>query len=261
MTLLGTRAATVRYRVPGRGPRGAGVLALDRVDCALPRGAVLGVVGRSGSGKSTLGSVMGGMLRPTAGTAEFEGRDIARLSRSGRAGLRRAVQYVFQDPVASMNPSFTVARVLDDPQRVHFRGDSRAERDRRCRRVLDMVGLGEEVLALRPWQLSGGQAQRVCMARALLPDPAALVCDECTSALDLSVQAQVLNLLRDLRRDRGLAVLFISHDMGAVGYLADEVLVLEEGRAVERGDAAQVMADPGDPVTRGLLDAARGLQA
>lgn len=259
--LLQALDVTVRYRPAGQGLRGSSILALDHVSCSLFPSAVLGVVGRSGSGKSTLGAVMGGMLRPTSGVAAFSGIDIAHMTRAQRAELRRGVQYVFQDPVASMNPSFTVARVLDDPQRVHFKGDSRSERARRSQQALEQVGLGSEILALRPNQLSGGQAQRVCIARALIPQPRVLVCDESTSALDLSVQAQVLNLLCDLKREKSVAVLFISHDMGAVGYLADEVLVLQGGRTVEYGDAKQVIAEPHEAATRELLDAAAGLQA
>ncbi len=253
-------AREVSRRFAARGPRRRGVLALDRVSCSLECGRTLGVVGTSGSGKSTLGEVMGGLLAPTSGEVLFDGRPLSGLGRDGRRGLRRSVQFVFQDPVASMNPSFTVARVLDDPQRVLDRGAGAARRRARSSELLEMVGLTDDVLGRRPAELSGGQAQRVAIARALLSHPRVVVCDECTSALDVSVQAQILNLLRDLQAREGVSLLFISHDIGVVSYMADEVVVLDAGRLVESAPTREVVEAPRAAQTRALIDAARGLE-
>ena len=243
-------------RADAKGLRRHALRAVDGVSFSLAAGRTLGVVGASGSGKSTLGELAGGLRRPTAGSVWFRGHDVATLDRAGRAAFRRGVQFVFQDPVASMNPSFTVARVLADPLRVMERGLSRAEARRRVEAMLERVGLPASVLDAYPRELSGGQCQRVAIARALLLGPQVVVCDECTSALDVSVQAQILNLLRDLQDDLGTAYLFISHDMGVVGYMADDVLVMQEGRAVEEGPAARVMGAPQAAYTRDLLAAA-----
>lgn len=241
-------------RTFGRGARS--LTAVDGVSFALEAGRTLGVVGASGSGKSTLGELAGGLQRPTAGSLLFEGADVRSLDRAGRRAFRRAVQFVFQDPQGSMDPSYTVERVLTEPLAMLERGLGRSGRRERAREMLDRVGLAADALAARPGELSGGQCQRVAIARALLVRPSVVVCDECTSALDVSVQAQILNLLRDLQDELGIAYLFISHNMGVVSYMADNVLVMRSGRAVESGPTAQVLGSPREAYTRELIAAA-----
>lgn len=252
--LLEAREVVRSFRV-GSGRARRALNAVDGVSFSLAAGATLGVVGRSGSGKSTLGEVAGGLQRPDAGTVLFRGRDVARLDRAGCREYRRGVQFVFQDPAASMNPAFTVAQVLADPLRAMGAREPRARTRQRLEEMLGRVGLGAQVLGKRPRELSGGQCQRVAIARALLLEPAVVVCDECTSALDVSVQAQILNLLLDLQAELGTSYLFISHDIGVVGYMADDVLVMRDGRAVEQGPAARVLDSPRDAYTRELLEA------
>lgn len=249
--LLEAREVVRRF---GRGR--AQVTAVDRVSCALEPGRTLGVVGQSGSGKSTLGEVLGGLQPADGGAVLFGGADVRGLDRSGRRAWRRAVQFVFQDPQASMDPRYTVERVVREPLDMLEPDCPRAERAARVADMLARVGLGPEVLSKRPGQLSGGQCQRVAIARALVSRPSVVVCDECTSALDVSVQAQTLNLLRDLQRDLGTAYLFISHDIAVVGYMADDLLVMNAGRVREEGPADRVLAAPRDPYTRALVDAA-----
>ena len=241
-------------RVFGRGARE--LKAVDGVSFELEAGRTLGVVGASGSGKSTLGELAGGLQRPTAGSLLFQGADVCGLGRAGRRAFRRAIQFVFQDPQGSMDPSYTVERVLTEPLAMLERGLGRPERRRRAHEMLRRVGLDPDVLAARPGELSGGQCQRVAIARALLVRPAVVVCDECTSALDVSVQAQILNLLRDLQDELGIAYLFISHNMGVVSYMADDMLVMRAGRAVELGPAERVMGSPREAYTRELIAAA-----
>ncbi len=238
----------------GRGRRA--FAALDGVGFRLEAGRTLGVVGASGSGKTTLGELAGGLQRPTSGRVVFRGEDVASLDAAGRRAFRRAVQFVFQDPAASMDPGYTVARVVAEPLDMFERGMGAREKRERVLGMLARVGLGPETADRRPQALSGGQCQRVAIARALVARPSVVVCDECTSALDVSVQAQILNLLRDLQGELGIAYLFISHDIGVVSYMADDVLVMRRGRAVESGPAADVFARPRDPYTKALLHSA-----
>lgn len=239
------------------GSRSHRFAAVDGVSCALEAGRTLGVVGASGSGKSTLGELLGGLQRPTSGEVLFKGTPVASLSRANRRAYRRAVQFIFQDPQASMDPRYTVARVLAEPFGVR-REETSTSQDIHGRSVqmLEQVGLSAEVLDKRPGELSGGQCQRVAVARALITRPSVVVCDECTSALDVSVRAQILNLLRDLQRDLGCAYVFISHDIAVVGYMADDVLVMEGGHVVESGPAARVLTNPTVAYTKTLLAAA-----
>ena len=232
--------------------------AVDNVSLALTLGRTLGVVGASGSGKSTLGELLGGLQTPSSGSVCFNGTDVRTLDRTQKVAYRRAVQFVFQDPAASMDPAYTVERVVREPLDVFERGLSRAERRARVLAMLERVGLDAGTAAKRPSELSGGQCQRVAIARALVANPQVVICDECTSALDVSVQAQILNLLRDLQRDLGTAYLFISHDMGVVGYMADDLMVMHRGRVVERGPVERVFEHPADAYTKALLAAAAG---
>ncbi|MFB6891391.1 dipeptide ABC transporter ATP-binding protein [Kitasatospora sp. NPDC056327] len=235
----------VKSFVPG-GPR-----ALDEVAFTLRAGEALGVVGESGSGKTTLARVAMGLSRPDAGEVLLHGRPWSALPERRRRGARSAIQFVQQDPYASADPRFTVARIIGEA----LPGLRRAERAKRCADLLDQVGLPAELLPRRPHQLSGGQRQRVAIARALAGRPQVLVCDEPVSALDVSVQAQVLELLDRLRRESGIALLFITHDLAVVRQVAERVLIMRGGSVVEEGDTERIFEAPAHPYTRALLDA------
>ncbi|UOM35626.1 oligopeptide/dipeptide ABC transporter ATP-binding protein [Acuticoccus sp. I52.16.1] len=222
--------------------------ALDGVDLAITKGAAIGLVGESGSGKSTLARLLLGLEKPTAGDISFDGAPLGTL---GRRAIARRVQPVFQDPFGSLNPAHSVAEIVGLPLAVHRIGDRRA-RSARVAELLDQVGLPSRVAAARPRELSGGQRQRVAIARALAIRPDVLVCDEPTSALDVSVQAQILNLLADLRRETGVALLLISHDLAVVEHLCERVAILYLGRIVEEGPAEAVLRDPQHPYADAL---------
>lgn len=235
------------------------VCAVNDVSIDLYPGMTLGVVGESGSGKSTLAQMVGGLLKPTKGRIVYDGMDTTTLTRVQRRVLRRDVQFVFQSPVESMNPRFTVMRVLTDPLIAARENLTRSQRTHLCEKALDRVGLPSTLLGKHPAELSGGQAQRVAIARALILSPKVLICDECTSALDVSVQAQILNLLRDIQCKLGTTYLFITHDMAVVSYMADEIAVMNTGRIVEAGMRKDVLGAPKDPYTRLLLDTAQAM--
>ncbi|MFJ2893444.1 oligopeptide/dipeptide ABC transporter ATP-binding protein [Streptomyces sp. NPDC087218] len=235
------------------------VHALTDATLEVGRGEIVGLVGESGCGKSTLARVLTGLQKPTEGRVLFHDQDLW-----GMPGARRrdefgsAVGVVFQDPSTALNPRLTVRQILRDPLDVHRRG-TREERENRVEELLDLVGLPGHTLAALPGQLSGGQRQRVAIARALALEPELIVADEPTSALDVSVRAQVLNLLVDLRERLGLGMVFISHDIQTVRYLADRVAVLYLGRIVEEGRAADVTKSPAHPYTEALLSATPSL--
>jgi oligopeptide transport system ATP-binding protein len=260
MALLEARHVSKRFGGDPGKKGTAGVLALDGVSCSVEEGTTLGVVGESGSGKSTLGEILGGLQKPTSGDVCYQGKNILGMSRSERRSFRREVQFIFQDPIASMNPSFTVGQVLDDPQRVLDPGSGKSQRQSRAREMLERVGLSDSLASRRPYELSGGQAQRVAIARALVAHPRMVICDECTSSLDVSVQAQILNLLRDLQEREGVSYLFISHDIGVVNYMADGMIVLEHGKLVESGAAQELVEHPHAQETRALVEGARELE-
>ncbi|GJF32071.1 ABC transporter ATP-binding protein [Kitasatospora sp. NE20-6] len=247
--VLAARGVGRSFAVPGHGT----LTAVEDVSFTLRAGRTLGIVGESGSGKSTLGRILLGLTAPDTGSVEVEGRSWHGLSGRDRCALHRRVQVVHQDPLSSFDPRYTVARIVAEP--LAAIGVPRGERSGRVAGLLEQVGLGPELLRRRPRELSGGQRQRVAIARALAPRPRVVVLDEPVAALDVSVQAQVLDLLADLRAALGVAYVFISHDLGVVHHIGDEVLVMKDGRTVESGDVGEVFAAPRHPCTRALLDA------
>ena len=254
--LLEARGLCKRF-VLGRGPRAPRLHAVDAVDLALRRGESVGLVGESGCGKSTLSRLLARLLDPTEGTIGFEGRDIGSVPARAFAisGTRARIQLVFQDATDSLDPRQTAREAIAEPAlRLGLPGDLGA----RVRRVAEEVGLPPELLDRYPHQLSGGQRARVGIARALAPEPSLLILDEPTAALDVSVQAVVLQLLARLRRVRGLTYLFVSHDLNVVRLLCDRVVVMYLGRVVEEGPAARVFDAPAHPYTRALVSAIPG---
>ncbi len=242
------------------GARRASFAAVDGVSLAVDRGRTVGVVGESGCGKSTLARLLVGLLTPTSGALRLDGRAVATFDAAARRRFHRTVQLVFQDPVSALNPRKTVRRILEGPLEALTPLD-RSARRQRVGELMDLVGLRPEFVERYPHEFSGGQAQRIGIARALAVEPDVVVLDEPVSALDVSIQAQVLALLRDLQARLGLAYVFISHDLAVVEALADEVLVMRAGRVVERGDRARIFRAPSHPYTRALLAAVPGQAA
>jgi oligopeptide/dipeptide ABC transporter ATP-binding protein len=234
-----------------RGEPSAVLRAVDGVDLEIARGEALGLVGESGCGKSTLGRCIVGLYTPTSGTIRFEG---AELHAKRDRATRRRIQMVFQDPYSSLNPRMTVKQVLSELLRAHDMVP-KAQIDPRCRELLDLVGLGARTLDAYPRQFSGGQRQRVSIARALALEPELLVADEPVSALDVSVQATVLNLLEELRQKLGLTLLLIAHNMAVVRHVCDRVAVMYLGRIVETAPVDDLFRNAGHPYTQGLLQA------
>ena len=230
------------------------VRAVDGVSFTIGRGETLGLVGESGSGKSTLGRLVLRLIEATSGTVTFDGQDVGSLTGRQLTRLRSRMQLVFQDPVSSFNPRMTIEQVLSEPMTVHGVGTP-ASRRARCRELLDLVGLPSSALTRYPHQFSGGQAQRIGIARALATNPDLIVCDEAVSALDVSVQAQVLNLLKEVQRELGLSYLFIAHDLNVVRYMSDRICVMYLGRLAEVGRSESLMANPLHPYTQALVEA------
>jgi oligopeptide/dipeptide ABC transporter ATP-binding protein len=233
------------------------VRAVDGVSLSVPRGSVLAIVGESGCGKSTLGRLALRLIEPDSGNILFEGEDLRGLSAAALRARRRDMQLIFQDPFASLDPRMTVEQAVAEPLRLHGIVPRARERDR-VAELLSRVGLRPELARRWPHEFSGGQRQRIAIARALASGPKLIVGDEPVSALDVSVQAQVINLLQDLIRELGLTFVLISHDLGVVRHIADRVAVMYLGRIVEEGPAAEVFADPKHPYTRALLAAVPG---
>ena len=250
-----TKSFWIRSGVFGR----AEFKAVKGASFTLRAGHTLGIVRESGSGKTTLGLTLlrlheanGG---PTGGRAMFDGRDLLTLSKGEMLAMRRRIQVVFQNPYASLNPRFTIGQTLVEPMTIHGVGQDATEREARARALLAKVGLDGSAMAKYPHEFSGGQRQRVAIARCLTLDPEVLVLDEAVSALDVSVQAQVLNLLKDLQDELGLTYIFISHDLAVIRFMADEVIVMKEGEVVEQDSVEAILERPQQAYTRRLLDA------
>ncbi len=234
------------------------VQAVKGLTLKLMPGETIGIVGESGCGKSTTANVMCGLQKPTEGRVFFKGKDVTNRTAADRRTIGRVISVVFQDPATALNARMSIREQLMDPMIVHKVGD-KASREARVHELIEMVGLPESVLDALPGQMSGGQRQRVAIARALSLKPDAIIADEPTSALDVSVRAQILNLLMDLKKELGLAMVFISHDIQTVRYISDRIVVMNGGLAVEEGTAEQIFDNPKDEYTRLLLSAAPSL--
>jgi oligopeptide transport system ATP-binding protein len=247
---------SVEFDVSARSWRRAGekLRAVDDVSLEIAPGEVLGLVGESGCGKTTLGRSIVGLYAPTAGTIRFRGADVHRLRGDALMQFRRKAQIVFQDPYASLNPRMTVQDIIREPLRTHGVGDRRSQLDR-VAEVLALVGVSREAMALYPHAFSGGQRQRICIARALALEPDLIVADEPVSALDVSIQAQVVNLIAGIQGSLGLSMLFIAHDLAVVRHVADRVAVMYLGTIVESGPSTDVFGSAAHPYTQALLSA------
>jgi ABC-type oligopeptide transport system ATPase subunit len=230
------------------------VKAVDGVSFSIPAGKTLGLVGESGSGKSTTGYCILQLIKPTTGSILFDGRELTQLGGEQLRKVRQDMQIVFQDPYSSLDPRMTVGNIVSEPLEVHGMGTRKSRRET-VRRLLEVVGFNPNFTNRYPHEFSGGQRQRIGIARALALSPKLIVCDEPVSALDVSIQAQILNLLKDLQRDFGLTYLFISHDLAVVRTMADEIAVMNRGKLVEVGPAEEVYSNPKDEYTKALFTA------
>jgi oligopeptide transport system ATP-binding protein len=230
------------------------VRAVDDVSFEIAEGETLGLVGESGSGKSTTGYCVLQLLKPTSGSIRFDGKELTELGREELRRMRREMQIVFQDPYASLDPRMTVGDIVAEPLVVHSIG-TKKDRRARVRELLDVVGFDPSYTNRYPHEFSGGQRQRIGIARALALSPKLIVCDEPVSALDVSIQAQILNLLKDLQQDFGLTYLFVAHDLAVVRSMSDRIAVMNKGKLIEIGPAEQVYTNPQDDYTKALLSA------
>ena len=235
------------------------VRAVDDVSFEIPKGKTVGLVGESGSGKTTVGRTILKLTGATSGKVVFDNADILHMRESDFRPYRKRMQMIFQDPFGSLNPRLTVGSIVSEPLQIHFPEMSRAELRKRVSELLDHVGLSANHMPRYPHEFSGGQRQRIGIARALAVEPEFIVCDEPVSALDVSVQAQIINLLQDLQDEFGLTYLFIAHDLAVVEHISDHVLVMYRGKIVESSPAAQIYENPRHEYTRRLLDAAPNL--
>lgn len=250
-------ALTKTYRLRGRGAQRE-LRALDDVKLAVRRGTTHAIVGESGAGKSTLAGILVGFTNPESGTVHIDGTEVTALGRREWRGVRRDLQFVFQNPFTSLDPRFTVSRLIAEPLRAFGLARTKAQRAERVSELLAAVALDDSYAHRLPGQLSGGQRQRVAIARALALEPKAIVLDEAVSALDVSVQAQILQLLVDLQAELGLTYVFVTHDLGVVRLVADDVTVMRAGVVVESGPVGEIFANPSDDYTRALIEAIPG---
>ena len=235
-------------------PRGL-LHAVDDVNLTLARGSTLGVVGESGCGKSTLGRTVLRLTNATGGEVLFEGRDVVKMRKKELADFRNQAQIIFQDPYASLNPRMTVFEIIAEPLIAGHILQNSADIERAVFKMMDTVGLAARLVNTYPHELDGGRRQRIGIGRALILEPKFIVCDEPVSALDVSIQAQILNLLMDLQKDKGLAYMFITHDLSVVKHISNEIAVMYLGCCVERGPAGEIFTNPLHPYTRALLQA------
>ena len=231
------------------------VKAVDEVSFKVYEGETLGLVGESGCGKSTLGKAILQLDRATSGKIKYRGKELTQLSNSEMRKLRKEVQLIFQDPYSSLNPRLTIGNAITEPMKVHHIGKDNRDRKKKVISLLEKVGLEKEYYTRYPHELSGGQRQRVGIARTIALEPKLVICDESVSALDISLQAQVLNLLNDLKEDYGFTYIFISHDLAVVKYMSDQLMVMKEGKVEEIGDADEIYANPTKDYTRKLINA------
>ncbi|MDA9221632.1 ATP-binding cassette domain-containing protein [Methylophilaceae bacterium] len=233
------------------------VNALDDVSFSVKKGQCLAIVGESGSGKSTLAKIIMKLLSPDSGEINFMKQNIVNLSSDETRVFRKKIQMIFQDPFSSLNPKFTIRQILSEPLEIHMMGD-KDEIESKVIEHIKLVGLSEDDLSRYPHQFSGGQRQRICIARALIIKPEVIVCDEPVSALDVSIQAQILELLKKLQKKFQLTYLFITHDLRVVKYIADGVIVLQNGKLVEKGSVTQLFNKPSTDYTKALIEAIPG---
>jgi peptide/nickel transport system ATP-binding protein/oligopeptide transport system ATP-binding protein len=231
------------------------VKAVDDVSFSIEAGTTVGLVGESGSGKTTIGRAILKLVAATGGSVQFEGRDVLPMSEAEFRPLRRQMQMIFQDPFGSLNPRHTIHQIIGEPLEIHFPQMRRGDRAARVAQLLEQVGLKPEMMQRYPHEFSGGQRQRIGIARALAVEPKFIVCDEPVSALDVSVQAQIVNLLQDLQEQLGLTYLFIAHDLAVVEHISDQVLVMYRGKIVESASAEDIYEAPRHEYTRKLLAA------
>jgi len=229
--------------------------AVDDINLTIEKGTTLGVVGESGCGKSTLGRTILRLLKPTEGQVLFEGQDITKVSESQMRKYRQSMQIIFQDPYSSLNPRKSVSEIIATPLVVNRMCKNKAELRKRVKELMDTVGLADRLYNSYPHELDGGRRQRICIARALAINPKFIVCDEPVSALDVSIQAQILNLLMDLQEEMGLTYMFITHDLSVVKHISTEIMVMYMGNCVEKAPAKELFENPQHPYTKALLSA------
>lgn len=235
------------------------VKAVDGISFDIPKGKTVGLVGESGSGKTTTGRAIARLVPLTAGSVHYDGVDLASFTKREFFPYRKKIQVIFQDPFSSLNPRMTVFSIIAEPLDIHFKDWGKIQKQARVADLLEKVGLSADLMQRYPHQFSGGQRQRIGIARALAVEPDFIVCDEPVSALDVSVQAQIVNLLQDLQEELGLTYLFIAHDLAVVEHISDEVLVMTEGKIVEHASAEEIYNNPRHPYTIKLLEAVPSL--